>query len=134
VLLKALASRELEAELVPLVVAERAALNAVRPLVPELDWQRLVEVSAPSRAELAALEAGAIAHLDPVGEPRAIEFGDSTAADAHGAMAALDAAIELARDGVVDGLVTAPVSKSTISRYARPGFIGHTDYPRAPSA
>ena len=128
VLLKALAGGEFDEELVPLVVAERSALDAVRPLVSELDWRRLVEVSSPSRAALAALEPGAIGLLDPVGEPRAIEFGESTAADAQGAMAALDAAIELARDGVVDGLVTAPVAKLTISRYARPGFVGHTDY------
>jgi 4-hydroxythreonine-4-phosphate dehydrogenase len=131
VVLKALAAgpaADGAAEFVPLVVAERAALEAVRPLVPELDWDRLVELAAPERERLLALEPGAIALVDPVGEARAIEFGESTAADARGAMAALDAAIELGRAGTIDALITAPVAKSTISRWALPGFIGHTDY------
>jgi 4-hydroxythreonine-4-phosphate dehydrogenase len=128
VLLKALAARAPEREFVPLVVAERAALEAVRPLVAGFDWDRLTAVEAPTRASLADLEPGTVALFDPVGEPRAIEFGESTAADALGAMAALDAAIELARAGQIDALVTAPVAKATISRFARPGFVGHTDY------
>jgi 4-hydroxythreonine-4-phosphate dehydrogenase len=132
VVLKALAAGAATAsdgaDFVPLVVAERAALEAVRPLVAQLDWDRLVEVASPRREELLALEPGTIALLDPVGEPRTIEFGDSTAADARGAIAALDAAIELGRAGAIDAIVTAPVAKSTISRHVRPGFIGHTDY------
>ncbi|MEZ5313852.1 MAG: 4-hydroxythreonine-4-phosphate dehydrogenase PdxA [Thermoanaerobaculia bacterium] len=47
-------------------------------------------------------------------------------ADAGGAMA--DAAIALARAGEVDALVTAPVSKESIARHVRTGFVGHTDH------
>ena len=54
--------------------------------------------------------------------------GESGPADAHGALAALDAGIALARAGVIDALVTAPVSKASIARQKLPGFVGHTDY------
>jgi 4-hydroxythreonine-4-phosphate dehydrogenase len=60
--------------------------------------------------------------------PRRVEPGRSGAADAAGAMAALDAGIALARAGEVDALVTAPVSKGSIARHHLPGFVGHTDY------
>ncbi len=110
-----------------LLIAERAALEAVAGLVPGFPWDRLVEVHSPDRAALAEL-AGSIALLDPVGERRAIQLGRSGAADARGAMAALDAGIALARSGVVDALVTAPVSKESIARQLLPGFVGHTDY------
>ncbi|HEX7180892.1 MAG TPA: 4-hydroxythreonine-4-phosphate dehydrogenase PdxA, partial [Thermoanaerobaculia bacterium] len=66
--------------------------------------------------------------LDPVGEPRALAFGESGPADAAGAMAALDAGIALVRSGAADALVTAPVSKSSVARQHLPGFKGHTDY------
>lgn len=128
VVLKALAGRPAGDDLLPLLVAERAALEAVFPLVPELEFDRLVELSSPERERLESLPQEAIALVDPVGSAREIEFGEPTADDAHGAMAALDAAVELVRNGVGDALVTAPVSKATIDRHARPGFVGHTDY------
>ncbi|MCM2268626.1 MAG: 4-hydroxythreonine-4-phosphate dehydrogenase PdxA [Thermoanaerobaculia bacterium] len=128
VILKALAARPATDDLLPVVVAERAALEAVRPLVPELDFDRLVELASPDREALLALPTHALALVDPVGAAREIEFGEPVAADAGGAMAALDAGVDLARQGVVDAIVTAPVSKSTIARHAHPGFVGHTDY------
>jgi 4-hydroxythreonine-4-phosphate dehydrogenase len=128
VILKALAGRPPDGGLRPLIVAERAALEAVRPLVPEFNFDRLVEVAAPERGALLSLPDAAVALVDPVAAPREIEFGEPSAADAHGAMAALDVGVELARRSVADALVTAPVSKATISRHVRPGFVGHTDY------
>ena len=128
VVLKALAAESSGERFLPLVVAERAAIDAVTTLVPELSWERWVAVESPTREKLAALAPGAIPLLDPVGEARAIEFGESGAADAHGAVAALDVGLALARSGVVDALVTAPVAKSSIARHAVPGFVGHTDY------
>ena len=126
ILLKCLAQPR-SGEAIALLVAERPALAAVRDLVPEFPWDRLVEVPQPSRPELARLE-GRIPWLDPVGENRQVVPGRSTAADAHGAMAAIDTGIALARAGVVDALVTAPISKESIARHELPGFVGHTDY------
>jgi 4-hydroxythreonine-4-phosphate dehydrogenase len=77
---------------------------------------------------LEALPAGSIPVLDPVMERRAVELGRSGPADAHGAMAALDAGIALARSGLARALITAPVSKESIARHLLPGFKGHTDY------
>ncbi len=66
--------------------------------------------------------------LDPVGSRRQLTLGRSGPADAHGAMAALDAGIALARSGAARALVTAPVAKDSIARQILPGFKGHTDY------
>ena len=110
-----------------LLIAERVALEAVAGLVPGFPWDRLVEVDAPDRATLENL-GGHVALLDPVAERRQLELGRSHAADAHGAMAALDVGIRLARGGIVDAIVTAPISKESIAHHLLPGFVGHTDY------
>lgn len=128
ILLKALAGRSWEASSPPvLLIAERAALEAVAKLAPGFPWDRLVAVESPDRAALSRLS-GRIALLDPVGSRRTIELGRSGAADARGAMAALDAGITLARSGVVDAIVTAPVSKESIATHCLAHFVGHTDY------
>jgi 4-hydroxythreonine-4-phosphate dehydrogenase len=113
----------------PLLVAERAALEALRPALPDFPWDRLTWLAAPpERGALGELEAGGIPVLDPVGSRRAVSLGHSGPADAAGAMAALDAGIALVRSGAADALVTAPVSKESIARQHLPGFVGHTDY------
>lgn len=113
----------------PLLVAERAALEALRPALPDFPWDRLTWLAAPpERGWLGELQAGGIPVLDPVGSRRAISLGHSGPADAAGAMAALDAGIALVRSGAADALVTAPVSKESIARQHLPGFVGHTDY------
>lgn len=113
----------------PLLVAERSALEAVRGVVAAEAWERLAWLEAPpGAAELAALPAGAVPVLDPVAVPRRVEPGRSAPDDARGALAALDAGIDLASRGVAAALVTAPVSKESIARHALPGFTGHTDY------
>ena len=113
----------------PLLIAERAALEPLRPVVPSSDipWDRLVYLtSPPTRDALERLDG--IPVLDPVGSPRPLAFGASGPADAAGAMAALDGGIALVQARVADALVTAPVSKSSIARQLLPGFTGHTDY------
>jgi len=110
----------------PLLVAERAAVEALRPSLPDLPWDRLTWLSAPP-APGEALPDG-IPVLDPVGEPRALSLGHSGPADAAGAMAALDAGIALVHSGAARALVTAPVSKESIAHQHLPGFVGHTDY------
>ena len=110
----------------PLLVAERAALEALQPVLPSFPWDRLRYFAAPPSREEGA--AGGIPVLDPVGSRRSVTFGSSGPADAGGAMAALDAGISLVRAGAADALVTAPVSKVSIARQHLPGFTGHTDY------
>ena len=113
----------------PVLVAERSALEALRPVLPAFPWDRLRYVAAPaSRAELPDVSDGGIPVIDPVGSRRTLSFGSSGPADAAGAMAALDAGIELVDCGVAAALVTAPVSKESIARQHLPGFVGHTDY------
>lgn len=106
----------------PLLIAERAALEALRPSLPDFPWDRLRYVSSPPG------ETDDIPVLDPVGSSRQVSLGTSGPADAAGAMAALDAGIALVRGGLADALVTAPVSKESIARQLLPGFKGHTDY------
>jgi 4-hydroxythreonine-4-phosphate dehydrogenase len=147
----------------PLLVAERAALEALRPALPGAPWDRLRYLAGvPDAAELDAMAAegadiagpgpeigagsggtvvgagaaggasagaaGWVPVLDPVGARREVVPGSSGAADAAGAIAALDAGIELVRRGVADALVTAPVAKESIARHLLPDFRGHTDY------
>ncbi len=113
----------------PLLVAERAALEALRGVLPQAPWDRLRYLSGmPQREELDEADGDVVPVLDPVGEARAIAFGVSGTSDAAGAMAALDAGVALVRGGVADALVTAPVSKASIARHVLPGFTGHTEY------
>ncbi len=111
------------------VVAERAALEAAAATLPAPPVDRLHYLSTPpTRAGIAALPPDTIAVFDPVRERRTLQLGRSGPADAHGALACLDAALELALAGEADALVTAPVSKASIARHVLPGFVGHTDY------
>jgi 4-hydroxythreonine-4-phosphate dehydrogenase len=105
----------------PLLIAERAALEALRPSLPGFPWDRLRYSGIEEDGDF-------IPVLDPVGDRRQVTLGSSGPADAAGAMAALDAGIDLVRSGKADALVTAPVSKESIARHVLPGFKGHTDY------
>jgi 4-hydroxythreonine-4-phosphate dehydrogenase len=112
-----------------LLVAEHRALDSVLDLVPSFDRDRLIVLdSPPDRERLEGLEEGRIAVLDPVGGGPPVRAGRSSAADAAGAIAAIDVACDLVANGVVDAMVTAPVSKSSIAERHLPGFVGHTDY------
>ncbi len=126
ILLKLLRDAPSPAAWRPLLVAERAALEALRPSLPDFPWDRLIWLSSPPGPG-EELPDG-IPVLDPVGSRRQVALGHSGPADAAGAMAALDAGIALVRSGAADALVTAPVSKESIARHHLPGFVGHTDY------
>lgn len=111
----------------PILLAERAALDALRPVLPHLPWERLIEVGdLASRDELPPPPA--IPLVDPVGRPRSLVFGQPGRDDAQGAIAALGAGLALVRRGLADALVTAPLGKAPIARHLDPGFRGHTDW------
>lgn len=111
----------------PLLVAERAALEAIRPAVsgslPELRFVEQVE-------DRNQIDDGRerVTVLDPVSQPRDVIPGQPGRADARGALVALDAGLDVVRSACADALVTAPVAKETIARWVEPGFRGHTDY------
>jgi 4-hydroxythreonine-4-phosphate dehydrogenase len=109
----------------PLLVGERAAFEALCDPA-RLELLRYFD-NPPSSEELAGL-GEQIAILDPVGEPRQVIPGESGPADAAGAIAALDAALDLNHSGLARALVTAPVSKASIAHHVLPDFRGHTDY------
>jgi len=114
----------------PLLIAERAALEVLRPAVPDAPWDRLVYLPSVSSAADLPEAPEAVPVLDPTGEGggRVVEPGRPGAADAAGALAALDTGIDLATRGVASALVTCPLAKDTIHRHVLPGFVGHTDY------
>ena len=113
----------------PLLVAERAALEAQAPAVMAAVRDRLDFLPVPSSpGELRMPPAGRIPVVDPVAERRRVRPGESGAADAAGGLAALDMGMALVRGGAADALVTAPVSKASIARHERSDFRGHTDY------
>lgn len=112
----------------PVVIIERSALEGALRLVPELGPESFVEVDAATRAGLESLAPEQIGLIDPVGRRRTVRAGESGPEDAAAALAAVDVAIDLARRGLADAIVTAPVSKASIARHVRPGFVGHTEH------
>ena len=113
----------------PLVVAERQALRAVPDAISrDLEDRWVFVADSPTRQELGELADEQIPVLDPVGEARRVNPGNSGPADAGGALAALDAGVAVVEAGVAEALITAPVSKESIARHHLPDFRGHTEY------
>ncbi len=113
----------------PLVIVERAAIESVRESVRRELGTRLTYLRGPIGSRtLEDLPDAAIAAVDPVGVARRVRPGTSSAADAAGAIAALDCAIDLVLQGPAQALVTLPVSKESIAHHHLPGFLGHTEY------
>lgn len=115
---------------VPLLVAEKAALEQVRPLVGTSDdvaFEYLTSIE--SRDQLLDRDPGeGIAVLDPVAEDRVINYGESGPQDAGGALSCLETAVQLTRTGLADAVVTAPVNKYSIAKHHRPDFRGQTEF------
>lgn len=115
----------------PILVLEQAAVEAIRPSLPGLDWSRFRFFDDVHALQL---EPDVVPILDPKPGPRRrIRPGEPQKEDADGALAALDLGIHLATAGadsvfIADGLVTAPLNKAEIARYVDPTFRGHTDY------
>ena len=113
----------------PLLVAEGAAIRAVPEITKGNLEERLVFFDGlGTRESLDGLAPGALPIVDPKCIPRQIQFGHSTAADAAGAIAAIDVAVDLVQRGVADAMVTLPVSKESIANHHLPDFRGHTEY------
>lgn len=132
ILLRLLADRPSKRRWSPLLVAEQAAVEALRPILPDLPWHRLRFLTEQQLVEPNLLgedgDEEVLRIVDPVGEERRIVFGEPNADDARGALKALDVGMHLCRSGRADALVTAPLNKEVIARHLDPTFRGHTDY------
>lgn len=121
-----------------MLVAERAALEALRSSLPDAPWDRLRFVDrsvGPDDFDPDLFDPEAIPVIDPVPDAdgkREVVPGRPSADDARGALAALDLGVEIVRAterrGRPAALVTAPLSKAEIAGHLRPDFRGHTDY------
>jgi len=60
-------------------------------------------------------------------ETKLFKFGKINVTNARASVAYIDKAMELIKEGEIDGLVTAPVNKESINRSGI-RFIGHTEY------
>jgi 4-hydroxythreonine-4-phosphate dehydrogenase len=131
-LLRLLAERrgDLPPSFKSVVVAERAALEPYAALAPGFDLARLGDGTAGAAAQSTggAGEEESVVLVDPVGRPRRVSPGQPSPADAAGAVAALECAVELMQAGAGDALVTLPVNKAEIARHVDPSFRGHTDW------
>ena len=129
IIAKLLASHHDGASWRPLVIGERVAFEALAPevLAPVRDRFEYL-AGLPTGEVLASLAADRIAVVDPIQVERVVRPGESGAADAAGAVAAIDAAVDLAQAGIVDAVITAPISKESIARHHLADFRGHTDY------
>jgi 4-hydroxythreonine-4-phosphate dehydrogenase len=106
----------------PIVVGDRAL---VRRLVRELAIDARVVTHRPGRA----IPDGAIAVLELEAPPGPLpEPGTPSAAGARAALAWFERAVDLARDGHADAIVTAPLSKGEVQAAGVAGFIGHTEW------
>lgn len=127
VALKAVAEGQPPHDWIPLLVAERAALEPLRKSLDLRSDELLYLEEPPTRDTLSDLH-GHLPVFDPLGEERTVEPGRPGAADALGALAAIDVALDLGRAGVVDAMVTAPIGKAVIAEHCLKSFRGHTDY------
>jgi 4-hydroxythreonine-4-phosphate dehydrogenase len=118
----------LVAERCALEAAERGALDNARHPSPRAPWGRFVGVDATVDRERLTTTGDAIPLLDPVATRRLVVPGSPGREDARGAIAAVDVALALAQRGTVDALVTAPIAKKEVADHWLPGFRGHTDY------
>jgi 4-hydroxythreonine-4-phosphate dehydrogenase len=115
---------------IPLFVAEEAALEQARGTISggaEVACEYLPALESREQL-LENEEGGRITVLDPVATARTINYGDSGAPDALGAVSCLEVAVQLALSGLVDAVVTAPVNKYSIARHQRSNFRGQTEF------
>ena len=66
-------------------------------------------------------------NLMDIGNVGKCQFGKSSASSGRAALDYIDFAIELVKEGLADGIVTAPVNKESITKTGVP-FHGHTEY------
>jgi len=109
----------------PLVVGPRAALEAA---LGALGRRLALRAVAPGDDPWEGSVPETVPVLDPAPDLPLPPLGAPSAASGALALAALEAAADLARAGAVEGLVTAPVAKAAVRLAGAPGFVGQTEY------
>lgn len=104
------------------VVGDPGALVRAAHVCRRVVTMRPVEPPFPSSSGPETLDIHAVGALDLL----AIPFGQVSPEAGKAAVEYLERAIDLAKAGAVDGIVTAPISKESIHR-AGVGFPGHTE-------
>ena len=115
---------------VPLLVAEKAALEHARQIVPggeDIACEYFTSIESREQL-LGRAEEDGIAVLDPVATARTIASGQSGPADAAAAVSCLETAVQLSLAGLADAVVTAPVNKYSIAKQHRPEFRGQSEF------
>jgi 4-hydroxythreonine-4-phosphate dehydrogenase len=123
VVLKSLLDARLARFVQPIVVGSAHVLSTHAAHLGYTDMRFQVVHAIPDR-----IKAGEIIVLDVAsGDKPEIAFGQITAEAGRVAMASVERATDMCLEGLVDGMVTAPISKEAISRagYAEPG---HTEF------
>ena len=117
--LKALAALDPAAR--PLVIGDATWLEALRDVLGlELDIRVVAGPGAPVAAT------NAVRVLDAVRVPATVRRGHVSAAAGAVAHDAIRSAVDLALEGRIDGIVTAPVHKAALHAAGVP-FLGHTE-------
>ena len=119
--LEALTGAALPAGITPILFGDSAALRAAGA-GPKLPFTPL-----PLNADAGAITPGATHFVDLGEEGVTIERGAAGAASGRLSLRFLEGALELAHRGVVEGIVTAPISKESW-RLAGARFPGHTEF------
>ena len=110
----------------PLVLAEPAVLDRVRPLVAPDVTLNLVASPAEARYEPGRVDVLSVTPIERNRLDREVPFGQVSRLAGELAFAWIRRAIELAQQGAVDGVVTGPINKEAIKAAGIP-FIGHTE-------
>ncbi|MDE2572274.1 MAG: 4-hydroxythreonine-4-phosphate dehydrogenase PdxA [bacterium] len=117
----------------PEIVAKVLDAHAAEPLVAVGHRRAIEDLGLSLRHPLATLadpsewRPGTIAVIEPPTPYRAPRIGVASPEGGTLAVAYLDAAIELARDGRAGAVVTAPISKEAVNLAGVP-FTGHTEH------
>lgn len=110
----------------PLVLAEPAVLERVQPLVaPDLRLKVVADVH-DARFEPGQVDVLSVSPVEAARLEQEVPFGRISPLAGELAFAWIRRSIELARQGLVAGVVTGPINKEAIQAAGVP-FIGHTE-------
>ena len=124
VILKTLADPRMCELATPVVYGSRAAADTYKKLSEETAQMQLQTVSSARQAHPKGIS---LINIDNSGETSKTEPGVPTPASGAAAVRALQAAVADLKEGVIDVLVTAPISKEN-SQGDGFNFAGHTEF------